>query len=355
VRILLLVSIAAFGTTFSIGRSEAAALYTITAIDYGSGNRTGVASIAENGLVTGSYAANGTNNGQLFRWVSGVFEDLGRFDVFVAGANSSGQLAAGDRVYPAGSTSFTTIGSLGAGFTEANAINESGTIVGQSALSGANESNRAFRWTEAGGIVDLGILPGGSFSNAFGINNTGDIVGTSIALTAGGSRSVIWTTTDQPQDIGVSGRAIDINNFGAIVGSSSIAAGGYYFENGNTTFLLNLAGLLDGYTIPQALNDLGQVVGYSSAIAEFFTISENGFLWDKTNGLQDLNDLIPENSGWFLGTAFDINNAGQIIGTGSFDGRTVGYLLTPIPEPAAGILGLFTIALLLLRRRRSVW
>jgi hypothetical protein len=45
--------------------------------------------------------------------------------------------------------------------------------------------------------------------------------------------------------------------------------------------------------------------------------------------MKDLNKLIPSGSGWVLEQAFAINNAGQIVGTGTINGKEHGFLLTP--------------------------
>jgi len=48
--------------------------------------------------------------------------------------------------------------------------------------------------------------------------------------------------------------------------------------------------------------------------------------------MQNLNDLIPSDSGWLLRLAFDINSSGQIVGQGTINGQSHAFLLTPIPD-----------------------
>jgi hypothetical protein len=52
----------------------------------------------------------------------------------------------------------------------------------------------------------------------------------------------------------------------------------------------------------------------------------------------DLNTLLPVGSGWNLLSAEGINNAGDIVGYGTFGGQTRGFLRTAVPEPASGLL-----------------
>ena len=53
--------------------------------------------------------------------------------------------------------------------------------------------------------------------------------------------------------------------------------------------------------------------------------------------MTDLNTEIPYSSGWELGWAFAINDAGQIVGQGIHNGQYDAFLLTPqiatAPEP----------------------
>lgn len=81
----------------------------------------------------------------------------------------------------------------------------------------------------------------------------------------------------------------------------------------------------------------------------------------KDSGLTllDLNSLVVDLSGWLsLDEAYDINESGQIVGTGTRESGLKGaFLLTPtavVPIPAAAWLflsGLMTIGMM--RRRKS--
>ena len=98
-------------------------------------------------------------------------------------------------------------------------------------------------------------------------------------------------------------------------------------------------GTLPGDTSSQAykINLSGQVVGasgntftwvYPPGIATL--VKGHAILWSKTDEMKDLNTLISSRMGWVLNTAVDINNGGQIIGSGTLTGQVRGFLLTPI-------------------------
>ena len=79
----------------------------------------------------------------------------------------------------------------------------------------------------------------------------------------------------------------------------------------------------DNSSLAFAINDAGDVVGYSSLS------SARAILWTKDRGMLDLNTLIPPNSGWTLMQATFISGNGKISGYGTHNGQTRAFLLTP--------------------------
>jgi uncharacterized membrane protein len=70
------------------------------------------------------------------------------------------------------------------------------------------------------------------------------------------------------------------------------------------------------------INNAGRVIGYDE---------NHPVTWYKGT-MTDINTLLPENSGWKITTVEGINNHGQIVGQGTFDGGDTytAVLLTPV-------------------------
>ena len=79
------------------------------------------------------------------------------------------------------------------------------------------------------------------------------------------------------------------------------------------------------------INDAGQVVGFASTSEGV----SHAFLYERsaTPKMQDLNSLIPPDSGWSLEEARAINQKGQIVGLGERNGHNHAFLLTPRKKP----------------------
>lgn len=188
-------------------------------------------------------------------------------------------------------------------------INDSGQVVG---YSEAVTGDRAFLWTSGGGMQNLGDLAGGSdVSYAYGINNSGQVVGASHGVT--GQHAVLWTSGGI-QDLGDLpgggdfGLAWRNNESGQVVGYSNAATGQRAFLWTSGGGMQNLGDLLGGAdnSVAWGVNEAGQVVGNSGAAT-----GTRAFLWTSGGGMQDLGDLP---GGANNSQASAINDAGQVIG-----------------------------------------
>jgi probable HAF family extracellular repeat protein len=134
------------------------------------------------------------------------------------------------------------IGNLGGkAFNTPMAINNRGQIAGFSDLPGdvvdnvlVNVNFHAFLWPVNGKILDLGTLEGDSISEATGINDQGQIIGTSFTAGFASSRAFIWqngemtdlNTLIQPNSNLFLISTGDINDRGEITGQACVLSGG---------------------------------------------------------------------------------------------------------------------------------
>jgi uncharacterized membrane protein len=99
-----------------------------------------------------------------------------------------------------------------------------------------------------------------------------------------------------------------------------------FFDNYATQTMTDL-GTLSGDSFSQArgINGSDQVVGYS-----YSGSGSRAVISGPTAGtMQDLNTLIAANTGWALQQAWDIDNNGDILGTGTLNGTASSFLLQP--------------------------
>jgi len=139
------------------------------------------------------------------------------------------------------------------------------------------------------------------------------------------------------------GSAAAINESNRIVGTTGNSsttgdtAFAFLYDAGDVTNLGTLGGLRSGAA---DINEFDQVVGWSDADG-----GRRAFVWDAGNGMRDLNALAAAD-GWVLESAVAINDAGEIVGTGTLDGQPHGFLLalgaTPPPQNRPPIASIST-------------
>lgn len=241
---------------------------------------------------------------------------------------------------------------------EPTAINSSGVIVGFATKTGSSETV-AFRYS-GGKISLLSRDP----SKAMAVNDAGDVAGVSA------DHLVEWFGIKMaPLGDCCGGVIRGISQNGKIVGRINDKAGHYnaFVWDGqhgfepiapphstmSTALAINDAGhiLIQGYTPnevylreangltpvplasdaasqPLAMNRCDVIVGEFGAASDFY----HAFVWDRKNGLRDLNQFIPSSEGWILGSAVDINDRGEIVGVGDHgNDEDAGFMLSPVP------------------------
>ena len=262
----------------------------------------------DNGIVVGTGATTVFGSGRLpVVWQNGVVsqlplpvgQTLGDANSVNASNVAVGSVNAGSDqrgvIYNGGSatiiTQTTTNGSF---FLTAFGINDSGRIVGQ----GIDPQNAA---RNVGIVYDIGqsmafevgALPGHNGALAFGVSNNGYVVGSSMQ-NQGSGLPFIWSEANGMVAIPLApdtslGQAEGVNSSGWVVGTDGGA-----------------------FAVP--------------------------FLYDGNN-MYRLQDLIPGNSGWDLSmntssSAEAISENNIVVGTGVHDGATHAYAMVPVaPTP----------------------
>lgn len=254
-------------------------------------------------------------------------------------------------------------------FSRANSINGFNQVVGFSGPALDSPKSRAFFWSTSTGMVDLGTL-GGAYAQAFAINDSGSITGNSQLRSSA-------TTTDtvhaflSPSPVGAN--AIGMRDLGTLGGTFSYGMAinaknhvvGYstvnkvdsrvhaFWFNGNGmkdlgSLAPNSSNPLEDQSVALGINSSDRVVGYAYLPAinantdpavqpGTSPVRQVAFVWSQ-GAMTDLNKLIgTATDTYHLNSAMAINDKGQIVATAltKATGTRRAVLLTPIsPVPS---------------------
>lgn len=313
--------------------------------------------INEHGQVAGWSDTAGGNH-HAFLYSGGVMQDLGTLtggsDSYATALNDDGEVVGYSginglgqqfpEVYQGFIWDQDGMKSLGAlfcpcsyndryGTSGAYAIDDKGWIGGDSETVRGSWVLHAAFWREAA-PQDIGGGAGDwSISRIFGLNPQGAAAG-DYAADAGqqnvfNREASLWRDGNR-LGLGAlqgdaSSTALAVNQHGVVVGWSGVSDGSvshaFLWSGGS---MHALGALRQGAnSAALAVNANGAVVGWSDAVDG----TSHAFLW-RAGRMQDLNQVIPEYSGWVLSQASGINRRGEITGTGIHDGQTHAFLLT---------------------------
>ena len=254
-------------------------------------------------------------------------------------------------------------------FSRANSINGFNQVVGFSGPTLDSPKSRAFFWSKSTGMIDLGTL-GGAYAQAFAINDSGSITGNSQLRSSDSttegvhaflSPSPLGAGAIGMRDLGTLGgsfsygMAINANNH--VVGYSTVKkvdkrVHAFCFD-GNTmkdlgTLAPNSSNPLEDQSVALSINSSDRIVGYTYLPAlnantdpavqpGTSPVRQIAFVWSQ-GAMRDLNKLIGQAAETYhLNAAMAINDNGQIVATAlsKATGTRRAVLLTPIsPVPS---------------------
>src|SRR5689334_14499160 len=361
--------------TLLYGGAAVAQVANITPIVVPNSSYVTVSALNQQGNVAGYF---GDANGVLhaFFW-DGLALDQGSlggssalaFDLNDFDQTTGYAYAVGDvdfRAFLGAGRTLLDLGSLGGASSVGRSINNASAVTGYSFVSLTSADFHAFV-SRQGAMTDLGTL-GGPTSAGVDINDNGEVAGDS-DLAGGLSYHGFFHDGVVMRDIGTLGgtfsSVIDLNNLGQVTGSARTAAEedhAYLYSGGS---ILDLGTLGGNFSIGYAINDAGVVAGDSALAGDLV----QGFVWNqgvmtsvghlgsqfssvwglnnsnhvvgvssdaqgvsrpflwRNGSLLDLNTTLPAGSGWVLDAAYFINDAGQIVGTGLYQGQPAWYRL----------------------------
>jgi probable HAF family extracellular repeat protein len=308
--------------------------YSITDLGTLGGSFSYALSMNDMGQIVGT-SQTSSGNSQAFLWQGGVMTNIGTASGYnnstARDINNLGQvLGDGGTIEDFSLSSFlwsndTITTSVVPDFCSVIGINDTEQIVGFCTITDTAYIS-AFLFQDGQIIDNFDPLNFPTFARD--INNSGQVVGSfSVDITNYTYEAFLWqdgTATELGTLGGTNSEAYAVNDVGQVVGKAQTSTGDFhaFFWDGAMQDL----GTLANYTssVAYGINNRGRVVGKATNSSG----SSHAFV-RLNNGIRDLNNLIPANSGWELIEAKDINNNGRIIGYGTVNGENHAFVLTP--------------------------
>jgi probable HAF family extracellular repeat protein len=227
------------------------------------------------GTVVVGYSYSATNEHLGFRWTPGAgMQALPMYEVI--DVSGDGDFMVGINIWRTASGQAGFFDPAGFGFWAAGVSTNGQVVVGYKYV---NTRAHAFRWTQAGGLLDLGVTTG-TESDARGVSGNGlVIVGEAQDNSIQGFyRAFRWTAQGGMQDLGILGGPMSAANDASFDGSV--------------------------------------IVG--TALASSSSSSNRAFRWTSGDGMQDLKQLllnagVSEVQNWLLFTANAVSSDGRVI------------------------------------------
>ncbi len=178
---------------------------------------------------------------------------------------------------------------------QAEDVNDRGVVVGWSTSTTVFGPQTGFRWSAREGLTAIPPVAGPR-STAVGINNGGDIVGSSTVLASGGpEHAVVWWRNGQVTDIGTLGftaQARSINDHGEVSGFGRPCPGcpfeAFYWSEADGIISLGTFGGSRSFSFE--IDNQGRVTGRYDTGTEAAPVF-HAFVWTKATGKVDLPSL----------------------------------------------------------------
>jgi probable HAF family extracellular repeat protein len=216
------------------------------------------------------------------------------------------------------------LGTLGSPWSEAYGVSANGAVVVGMAENAARQ-RRAFRWTQATGMQDLGMLPGGNGSWAWGVSADGAVVvgwGTNNSVQY---RAFRWRAAGGMQDLGTlpggnQSEAYGVSTNGVVVGRATNNTGQYRAFRWTVSNGMQDLGTLPGGIWSEAygVSANGAVVVGRSSYYDYDSgrYHEYAFRWTASDGMQNLGTLL----GGDRSVAYGVSADGSVVVGTAYDG-----------------------------------